>query len=295
MIYNFKVPEDKKIDVIIDTDAKNEADDQYAIVHALLSPKLNVLGLVSTHFSKRRTLTSMEDSYGECKKLVDLMDDPTPVFKGNIEELHSTVEFEVSKGVEFIIEQAHRAKDTIHIAALGALTNVAAALLHDPSIKNKITLIWVGGKTNFDDDYCREANAGNDYLAMNVVMEMCDNIIHIPAETYSRMQVSLAELEIRVQPYHQIGNYLFQQLVDFNYFVNRYWSLGESWCMGDTAAISLLINRQSGVSIKRNAFTVDSDCKITNIDKQIDMVVDIDSRYAMEDFYSKLYLFAKHS
>jgi hypothetical protein len=30
--------------VIIDTDAKNEADDQFAIVHALLSPSLDVRG-----------------------------------------------------------------------------------------------------------------------------------------------------------------------------------------------------------------------------------------------------------
>ena len=39
-MYSFKVPEDKKINIIIDSDAKNEADDQYAIVHALLSPKI---------------------------------------------------------------------------------------------------------------------------------------------------------------------------------------------------------------------------------------------------------------
>jgi hypothetical protein len=32
--------------VIIDTDAKNEADDQFAIVHALLSPSLDVRGLI---------------------------------------------------------------------------------------------------------------------------------------------------------------------------------------------------------------------------------------------------------
>jgi purine nucleosidase len=38
--YNFKIPEGREIRVITDTDAKNEADDQYAIVHTLLSPDL---------------------------------------------------------------------------------------------------------------------------------------------------------------------------------------------------------------------------------------------------------------
>ncbi len=38
----FDVPDYKKIRVIIDTDAACEADDPFAIVHALLSPKLIV-------------------------------------------------------------------------------------------------------------------------------------------------------------------------------------------------------------------------------------------------------------
>jgi inosine-uridine nucleoside N-ribohydrolase len=40
----------RKRRVIIDTDAKNEADDQFAIVHGLLSPTLDVRGLIAAHF-----------------------------------------------------------------------------------------------------------------------------------------------------------------------------------------------------------------------------------------------------
>ena len=48
----FSIPEDKKIRVIVDTDAACEADDPYAIVHALLSPKLIVKGIVAEHFAE---------------------------------------------------------------------------------------------------------------------------------------------------------------------------------------------------------------------------------------------------
>ena len=41
--------------VIIDTDAKNEADDQFAIVHGLLSPTLDIRGLIAAHFGTRRS------------------------------------------------------------------------------------------------------------------------------------------------------------------------------------------------------------------------------------------------
>ena len=46
----FDVPEYKKIRVIVDTDAACEADDPFAIVHALLSPKLIVKGIIAEHF-----------------------------------------------------------------------------------------------------------------------------------------------------------------------------------------------------------------------------------------------------
>jgi hypothetical protein len=41
--YDFDAPDSKKIRLIINTDAKNEADDQVAIVHALLTPKFCIL------------------------------------------------------------------------------------------------------------------------------------------------------------------------------------------------------------------------------------------------------------
>jgi inosine-uridine nucleoside N-ribohydrolase len=61
--------------VIIDTDAKNEADDQFAIVHALLSPTLDVRGIVPAHFGTRRTQQSMLESRAEVDLLLDLLED----------------------------------------------------------------------------------------------------------------------------------------------------------------------------------------------------------------------------
>ena len=60
--------------VIIDTDAKNEADDQFAIVHALLSPTLDVRGLVAAHFGSARSTRSMQESRAEIDHLLELMD-----------------------------------------------------------------------------------------------------------------------------------------------------------------------------------------------------------------------------
>ncbi|MEO3868642.1 hypothetical protein ABGB18_07420 [Nonomuraea sp. B12E4] len=67
--------------MIVDTDAKNEADDQFAIVHALLSPSLDIRGLVPAHFGNRRTRQSLEESRAEIDLLLRLLklDDLEPL------------------------------------------------------------------------------------------------------------------------------------------------------------------------------------------------------------------------
>lgn len=61
--YKFRVPKEKQVRLITNTDAKNEADDQFAIVHALLSPKCDNVGMVAAHYGINRDLDSMEKSY----------------------------------------------------------------------------------------------------------------------------------------------------------------------------------------------------------------------------------------
>src|SRR5690625_1736657 len=62
--------------VIINTDAKNEADDQFAIVHALLSETLDVRGLIAAHFGDSRSATSMLDSRAEIDLLLGHLNMP---------------------------------------------------------------------------------------------------------------------------------------------------------------------------------------------------------------------------
>ena len=62
------VPKEKQIRVIIDTDAKNEADDAFAVVQALLTPKLQIKGIIGAHYGDPGNCDSMLKSYKECLK-----------------------------------------------------------------------------------------------------------------------------------------------------------------------------------------------------------------------------------
>src|ERR1700722_18860222 len=59
---------------ILNTDDKNEADDQYAIVHAILAPLFELHGIIPAHFADRRGPGSLQASHDEVLKLLDLMD-----------------------------------------------------------------------------------------------------------------------------------------------------------------------------------------------------------------------------
>ena len=62
-VFDVTFPPETKRRVIVNTDAKNEADDQYAIVHAVLTPSFELHGIIPAHFGTGKSATSMQDSY----------------------------------------------------------------------------------------------------------------------------------------------------------------------------------------------------------------------------------------
>ena len=136
--------------VIIDTDAKNEADDQFAVVHALLSPSLEVRGLIAAHFGTSRSDRSMEESREEIDLLLQLMGLEQQVTVAN--GAHSGIPDEQtprdSEGAQLIIAESKLAspEDQLFVALLGPLTDMASAILLDPGLVDReVVVVWIGG------------------------------------------------------------------------------------------------------------------------------------------------------
>ena len=105
--YQFQVPREKQVRVITDTDAKNEADDQFAIVHALLSPKFDNVGLIAAHYGTGRHADSMERSFRELELILDKMEfDGKIAYRGAAHPLPSPSEPVDSEGARLIIREA---------------------------------------------------------------------------------------------------------------------------------------------------------------------------------------------
>ena len=138
----FSVPEQKRVRVILDADAKNEADDQYAIVHALLTPKFDVKGLIGAHYGSRQYADSMNRSYEECRKLVSMLKktQEVPVYRGASEAVKDEGCFEYSEGAKAIVEECMAEDERpLFVAFTGPITDLACAWLAHPEIAGRMT------------------------------------------------------------------------------------------------------------------------------------------------------------
>ncbi len=300
-----QIPNGKKIRVILDTDAKCEADDAFAIVHALLTPKFDMQGIIAAHYSPDSQPETMESSYQECVHLLSLMSLPKipTVYKGHGSPLPESLLLTdhaacppLSDGARFIIEEAMREDERpLYIAFQGPLTDVASAYLHEPAIAKRLTLIWIGGAPYPHGGW--EFNLMNDRVAAQAIMNSDIELWQVPMDVYCRVTVSLTELYTKVRPYGAIGAYLYDQLDTLNKELGHRdsWVFGETWNLGDSPVVTLMMYPQFHFSTLREAPSILEDGSYTfdGTGRNIRVYHDIDSRLILEDFYAKLMLHAE--
>lgn len=304
MIYKYKyqVPQEKKYRIIIHTDCKNEADDQFAVAHMLMTPKFIIEGIIAGHFDAHPQNwgkgNTTRASYEEIFKVLELMDATeeygTKVYMGATHALADENDCIDTPGARFIIEEAMKDSDLpLYILMQGAITDLACAIKMAPEICEKMTAVWIGGGAypKGGDEF----NLWNDIAAANIVFQSQMPFWQIPMDVYKKLSVSLAELEYKVYPCGEIGKYLFEQLVEYNIRngKEKIWPHGETWGLGDQAVISVLMEELERVSYEmRPAPIVDKDMNyiLETENRPIRVYKDIDVRYTMEDFFAKLAL-----
>ena len=289
-------PPAARVRVIVDTDAKNEADDQFAITHHLLTPMFDVLGVVAAHFEQKAGYEgrSMEASYREIEHLLRLAEiDDVPFFRGCPSPLRSPQDAPDSEGVRFIIREA-RKPGRLYVAVLGAMTNVAAALNAAPDIAENLTVLWNGGGPYPEGR--REFNAMQDPDAVRALLASGAEVWQTDQSVYCTLEVTLAELKRQVYPCGELGRYLYEQLeaechVEYN--PDFMLCSGENWVLGDNTTIAvLLMNRVRGNWHMEHAPILKDDLTYgANPAGRLIRVYDsIDVRMTLEDLYAKLSL-----
>ena len=295
--YTFKVPEEKVVRLLTDTDVKNEADDHFAVVQALLSPKIENVGLIAAHYGIKEDIDSMQKSYDEIEVILEKMDfrGRVPIYHGAkqpLSDVHTPVD---SEGARAIIEEAQKEDERpLYVIFLGPLTDLASAYLLEPSIARRLTAIWIGGGKYPEggDEY----NLRNDIHAANVVLGSDIDLWQVPKNVYEMMAVSIAELEYRVGCHGELGEFLCSQLNEHALTpkaVNSAFRSGESWVLGDSPAVGLILyeDRFSFDWVQAPQITEDMRYLHDTSNRSIRVYRKIDSRMILEDMYAKIALF----
>lgn len=213
-----------RINAVLDTDTFNEIDDQFALSLAMLSPeKLNMLAITAAPFLNFKVTTPAEGmgkSYREIFNVLEMLEIKKDdfVFKGSENYLPDTftpVESPAARRIVQLAQEAAAKDEVLYVFAIGAITNVASALLMAPEIIRNIVIVWLGGH----DVYAPENNEFNlyqDIAASQVIFDSGVPLVWVPCIGAAEMLLTtLEEIGVQTAKCGKIGNFLNERSKEY--------------------------------------------------------------------------------
>ena len=216
------IPKPGRVKVVLDTDAYNEIDDQYAVAYSLLSPeRLSMEAIYAAPFVNDRAATAavgMEKSYEEIFRLLEFFpgSDRYTVLRGSdrfFEQKERPVD---SPAARDLVERALQDRtEPLYVLTIGCPTNVSSAILLEPKIRDRIVVVWLGGTTHYWPS-ASEFNLRQDVSASQVLFDSGVPLVQIPTKNVSEhLRTTAAELGQFMRGHSRIGDYLYGQFLQY--------------------------------------------------------------------------------
>lgn len=179
-------PQSHPVRMVLDTDAFNEVDDQFAIAYSVLKrDKLRLEAVYAAPFYNDNSdsfADGMEKSYQEILRVLALTDSTAAAFRGSVEKLPDCRTPVESEAARDLIRRAMvmPTEEPLYVASIGAITNVASAILLEPEIIRKIVVIWLGGN-EYSTGRADEFNCSQDICAAQVIFDSGVPLVQLPA------------------------------------------------------------------------------------------------------------------
>ena len=277
-------PQGAVLDVVFDTDPTNEVDDQFAMVWALLHPeRLRVVGLhacpygFSPELLQQGALLSALGGAGLDDRLTELgltvRDVPTltpaqgaaaalteleviaallapevPVRAGALDYLPDARTPVPSPAAEHLIELAHTDREgPLYVVGIGCATNLASALLLDPSIADRVVFTWTSAYPSFWPRPNASFNLAQDLPAARVLLDSGCALHYLPGYYVGeKLVTTLPELQSGLAGGGRVATYLLDTFVNHPLIspgrgkskvlwdlINVAWLLDPSWLVSD--------------------------------------------------------------
>jgi purine nucleosidase len=280
--------------VILSTDVGNEIDDQWAITYMLTNRAFDVQGIVSA------LAPSLPDpsAHATHEVLVDLverrlhMQTHPPLFEGSSVPLADTRTPYLNPGVNFIIETSKRfsTKNRLPILTIGAATDVASAILEDPTIVSRISVVAMGFKNLTEAG--KEYNVENDFHAWQVILDS-DVPVTIGSGDVCRhdLAMSFQAAKDLVSNHGTVGAWLWAEYQEWYFrFVKplRKNDFSKPWVIWDIITLAYEQGMTTSISIPRPHVADDLSFQQFPTEKTITWITSVDSARLWPDFVNKL-------
>lgn len=237
---NLQVPTGP-VDVVMDTDAAAEIDDQFAIAYMFRSPKLRVKAMYAAPFPTDPK-PNMELSYLEIQKMLGLLGEDVPVFRGAEGYLPDGNTPVVTEAAQDLARRAdsYSPENPLYVIAIGVITNVASAILLNPKVAENTVVIWLGGHAHHYPD-TNEFNMRQDLPAACVVMGSGVPFVQLPCRgVVDVFSTTRPELEYWLRGKNPATEYLLDNTIR----IAGIYAKAPTWSrvIWDVTAVAWLLN-----------------------------------------------------
>jgi inosine-uridine nucleoside N-ribohydrolase len=283
-----------RVPVILSTDVGNEIDDQWAVVYLLTNPEFEVLGIISAHAptvsppAVRTTFRILLDAVENRLRMVT----HPPLFEGSSLPLPDTRTPRDNLGVQFIIESSKRfSKDNrLTILTIGAATDIASAILMDPSIAARIQIVDMGfkGWPEGGDEF----NIANDVRAMQVIMDSDVPLVVGSGDVCrAHLALNLNQATQMLSNRGPVGQWLLEEFVAWYYRFVKPWrkdDFSKPWIIWDNITLAYVLGMTTQEVHPRPRLRDNMTFEHVPTGKTITWITAVDSKRMWADFLEKL-------
>ena len=280
----------KKIPVVLSTDVGNEIDDQWAITYLLLQPRFEVLGVMSVH-APTIAAPAGHTSY---RILVDVVENRLgmkrhpPLIAGADLPLANISTPRASQAVNFLVKTSQRfsKENPLTVLMIGAATDIASAILTDPSIVERIRVIQMGFN---DEQGGEEFNVANDVAAVQVILNSRVPLVIGPGKVCrASLSLTFAQAREKLEKRGAIGAWLWDeyQAWYFRYVKPlRVDDFSKPWVIWDDITLAYVLGMTSSHELPRPRMKDNMTFEQVKTDQTVTWITDVDEQQMWTDFF----------
>jgi len=300
--------------VIVDNDFSGDPDGLFQLAHLLLSPSVEVRAIIGSHLNPTDgfdpSKTQADNAAKKARELIQIMNvgKDIPILAGSNTAMVNDSTPLKNEAVNLIIREAMRTdtKLPLYVVCGAGLTEMASAVLTNPQIAAKLTLVWIGGPEYAElatppPGYSElEYNLNIDQAAARAIFNRSAlPLWQVPRNVYRQCLLSYAQLLTKVKPRGKTGAYLSGALETLMARIQRFINIGETYILGDSPLVLLTAlqssfepDPSSSYYVVRQAPRINSAGAYAQNHKgrPIRVYTQLDTHLMLADFFAKLEL-----